>query len=71
MSELSEPAMAEELIDPIFYSVLKQWGFSVARDEHGDYLDERSQAAWDAYRCGRLQVMAEAPELRSHRWDDA
>lgn len=58
--------MQGALIDPMFYSVLKEWGYPTARYKNGMYKDERAQVAWCAYRCGSMDVSCES--LDDEEW---
>lgn len=48
------------LIEPNFYSVLKEHGLPSARYASGKYKDETAQTAWIAYLCGKEHTHAQA-----------
>lgn len=55
------------LIEPNFYSVLKEYGMSTERFRDGKYKDVMSHAMWIAYLCGKeqkhaQQVMGDYPD---------
>jgi hypothetical protein len=56
----------DELIEPNFYSVLKEWGISTDRYPNGDYKNETAQIAWDAYRCGQRNTHCQ--EVHPQDW---
>lgn len=41
------------LIEPVFYSVLKEYGCPTARFASGKYKDTQAHAMWIAYLCGK------------------
>ena len=45
--------MLDDLIEPSLYAVLKQYGYSTARSQHGVYYDERAHACYEAWLAGR------------------
>lgn len=49
----------DELIEPCFYSVLKECGYPTERFASGKYKDHRAYALWIAYLCGKEQEHAQ------------
>jgi hypothetical protein len=57
------------LIEPGFYSVLKEYGYPSARFTNGKYKDTQTHAMWIAYLCGKTQegaqqIMAHYPDCQ-------
>lgn len=48
------------LIEPNFYSALKEYGYPTARFASGKYKDATAQAMWVAYLCGKEGQHAQA-----------
>jgi hypothetical protein len=47
------------LIEPKFYSVMKEYGYPLARFASGKYKDTQTHAMWIAYLCGKEQQGAQ------------